>query len=209
MMPELETTENETESTDHRWFEDVIALLIGSSLVSFGLLFLKEAGLLIGGTAGISLLAHYKFGINFEIIFFLINLPFYYFSIRKMGWGFSIKTFIAVLLVSLLSTLHSKFIHIQEIVPIYASVFGGFIFGIGLIILFRHKASLGGFNILALYLQDKYSIQAGWLQMGADVVVILLSLSIVTTKQLILSILCGLIFNAIIALNHRKDRYTV
>jgi hypothetical protein len=28
-------------------------------------------------------------------------------------------------------------------------------FGIGFIVLFRHQASLGGVNILALYLQDK------------------------------------------------------
>lgn len=195
--------------TDHRWFEDAMALLIGTSLVSFGVLFLKHAGLLTGGTAGLSLFLHYKLDVQFGVVFFLINLPFYYFALRRMGWVFTAKTFTAVFLVSTFSSLHGEFIDIQSLNPIYAAVFGGFLFGVGFIILFRHKASLGGFNILALYLQDKFAIKAGWLLMGADITIMLISLSVVSFYQLILSIGCGLVLNLIIALNHRSDRYNV
>ncbi|TEW51231.1 YitT family protein [Psychromonas algicola] len=194
---------------NHRWFEDAMALLIGTSLVSFGVVFLKLAGLLTGGTAGLSLFVHYKTELEFGLIFFLINLPFYYFAIRRMGWVFTAKTFTAVFLVSAFSSLHERFIDIQALNPIYAAVFGAFLFGVGFIILFRHKASLGGFNILALYLQDKFAIKAGWLLMGADLTVMLISLSVVSPYQLVLSICCGVVLNLIIALNHRNDRYTV
>lgn len=206
----MSTTDSiDTQNTvQHRWFEDAIALLIGTSLVSFGVLFLKHAGLLTGGTAGLSLLLHYKFGIAFGLVFFVVNLPFYYLAIRRMGWVFTVKTFACVFLVSSFSSLHDQFVTIQDINPIYAAILGGFIFGVGFIIIFRHKASLGGFNILALYLQDKFGIKAGWLLMGLDVTIIIISLSIVSTYQLLLSILCGLVLNLIIALNHRKDRYT-
>ena len=209
-MSDIALTEVESKiKTEHRWFEDAIAILIGASLVSFGVMFLKHAGLLTGGTAGLSLLIHYKFGITLGVVFFLINLPFYYLAIRRMGWIFTAKTFTAVFMVSTFSSLHDKFINIQDINPLYAAIFGGFIFGVGFIILFRHKASLGGFNILALYLQDRFSIKAGWLLMGLDVTVILVSLSVVSLYQLVLSIFCGLVLNLIIALNHRQDRYTV
>ena len=209
-MSDIALTEVESKiKTEHRWFEDAIAILIGASLVSFGVMFLKHAGLLTGGTAGLSLLIHYKFGITFGVVFFLINLPFYYLAIRRMGWIFTAKTFTAVFMVSTFSSLHDKFINIQDINPLYAAIFGGFIFGVGFIILFRHKASLGGFNILALYLQDRFSIKAGWLLMGLDVTVILVSLSVVSLYQLVLSVFCGLVLNLIIALNHRQDRYTV
>lgn len=194
---------------NHRWFEDAMALLIGTSLVSFGVVFLKHAGLLTGGTAGLSLFLHYKTELAFGMIFFMINLPFYYFAIRRMGWVFTAKTFTAVLLVSTFSSLHERFIDIQALNAIYAAVFGAFLFGVGFIILFRHKASLGGFNILALYLQDKFSVKAGWLLMGADLTVMLISLSVVSLYQLVLSIGCGVVLNLIIALNHRNDRYTV
>jgi len=194
---------------NHRWFEDAMALLIGTSLVSFGVVFLKLAGLLTGGTAGLSLFLHYKTELEFGLVFFLINLPFYYFAIRRMGWIFTAKTFTAVFLVSAFSSLHERFIDIQSLNPIYAAVFGAFLFGVGFIILFRHKASLGGFNILALYLQDKFAIKAGWLLMGADLTVMFISLSVVSPYQLVLSIACGVVLNLIIALNHRNDRYTV
>ena len=207
-MSESALTENKR-STAHRWFEDEIAILIGTSLVSFGVLFLKHAGLLTGGTAGLSLLLHYKSGIAFGLIFFVINLPFYYFAIRRMGWVFSLKTFVSVFLVSTFSSLHDRFIDIHQLNPLYAAIFGGFIFGVGFIILFRHKTSLGGFNILALYLQDKFSIKAGWFLMATDITIMLISLSVVSLYQLVLSIFCGLVLNLIIALNHRGDRYNV
>lgn len=193
----------------HKWFEDVMALLMGTSLVSFGVLFLKQIGMITGGTAGLSLFLHYKLNIEFGTVFFLVNLPFYYLAIRRMGWQFTLKTFTAVALVSFFTNTQSHFIHIDTLTPIYAAIFGGFLFGTGFIILFRHKASLGGFNILALYLQDRIGLRAGWFLMGVDVTIMLVSLSVVGVYELILSIVCGLILNLIIALNHRSDRYHV
>ncbi|MFC3024848.1 YitT family protein [Vibrio zhugei] len=193
----------------HRWFEDVIAILIGSNLVAFGILFLNQTGMITGGTAGLSLFLHYTFGMKFGTIFFLINLPFYYLAIRRMGWEFTIKTFAAIALVSLLSNIQPYFIHIDHLQPVYAALFGGCLFGTGFIVLFRHQASLGGFNILALFIQSRTGIRAGWLLMACDVVIMLVSLSVINTYALILSIICALILNLIIALNHRQDRYTV
>ncbi|WP_068713151.1 YitT family protein [Vibrio tritonius] len=192
---------------DHRWFEDVIAIMIGSSMVAFGVLFLKQIGMITGGTAGLSLFLHYKFNIEFGTIFFLINLPFYYLAIRRMGWQFTLKTFLAVGLVSFFTNIQGQFIEISSLQPLYAALFGGAIFGVGFIVLFRHKASLGGFNILALYIQERTGLRAGWLLMGCDVVIMLISLSVIGTYALLLSIVCGLLLNLIIALNHRKDRY--
>lgn len=61
----------------------------------------------------------------------------------------------------------------DALAPFYATLFGNVIMGIGFIVLFRHKASLGGINILALWLQDRYGIRAGKLQMGVDTCVVL------------------------------------
>ena len=196
-------------TTSHKWFEDLFALLVGTSLVAFGVLFLKQTGMITGGTAGLSLFLHYKLDIQFGTIFFLINLPFYYLAIRQMGWEFTLKTFTAVALVSFISNNQSHVVQIEQLHPIYAAIFGGFLFGTGFIVLFRHKASLGGFNILALLLQDKFGLRAGWLLMGVDIIIMLISLSVVTPIHLVLSIICAVILNFIIALNHRSDRYKV
>jgi len=124
-----------------------------------------------------------------------------------MGWAFTFKTFCAVALVSLLTDLHLRFIHIDQLQPIYATLFGNMIMGLGFIVLFRHKASLGGVNILALYLQDRFGIRAGKLQLIVDVVVMFASLYVVTVPALIISIAGALVLNLIIAMNHRPNRY--
>lgn len=196
-------------NTHHKWFEDAMALVMGTSLVAFGVLFLKQVGMVTGGTAGLSLFLSYHYHLEFGTIFFLVNLPFYYLALRRMGWLFCLKTFTAVGLVSFITNTQSQFIQISNLNPIYAAIFGGFLFGTGFIILFRHKASMGGFNILALYVQDRFGLRAGWLLMGIDLIIMLVSLSVVGLYELALSVVCGLVLNLIIALNHRSDRYQV
>lgn len=192
----------------HTLLEDVLAVLVGTLMVSFGIMLLRQAGALTGGTAGVAFLIHYASNVSFGTAFFLINLPFYYLAIRRMGWAFTLKTFCAVALVSLFTDLHLRFIHIDHLQPIYAVLFGNLIMGLGFIVLFRHKASLGGVNILALYLQDRLGIRAGKLQMAVDVVVMLASLYVVSVPALIVSIAGAVVLNLIIAMNHRPHRYT-
>jgi uncharacterized membrane-anchored protein YitT (DUF2179 family) len=187
----------------------MLAIVIGTLMVSFGVVMLRQVGALTGGTAGIAFLVHYMAQVSFGTAFFIINLPFYYLSIRRMGWPFTLKTFSAVALVSIFSDLHPLFIHFDHLQPFYATLFGNVIMGIGFIVLFRHKASLGGMNILALFLQDKYGIRAGKLQMGVDCCIVLASLFVVSYEMLIASILGAVIVNLIIAMNHRPGRYSV
>lgn len=191
----------------HTPVEDILALLLGTLVVSFGASLLKQAGALTGGMAGLAFLLHYATGIKFGIAFFLLNMPFYYLAFRRMGRAFVIKTFLAVALVSLFTELHPHFINISHLNPLYAAVFANAVMGLGFIVLFRHKASLGGVNILALYLQDRYNIRAGKVMMAVDVVIVLSSLMLVSVPLLLASICGAVILNFIIALNHRPNRY--
>lgn len=195
------------ETVPHSLLEDALAILIGTLAVSFGVILLRQAGALTGGTAGLAFLIHYLSGISFGTAFFVINLPFYYMAVRRKGWDFTIRTFCTVGLVSTFSNLHPQFIHIDQLQPFYAAIFGNMIMGMGFVVLFRHKASLGGFTILALYMQERYGIRAGKLQMAVDVTVVLASLFVVSLPILIASIAGALILNLIIALNHRPQRY--
>lgn len=191
----------------HTLTEDVLAILIGSLFVSFGIVMFNQAGLLTGGTAGLAFLIHYASGIAFGPIFFVINLPFYILAFRRMGWVFTVKTFCAVALVSLLSGIHPHFVQFGTLMPFYVAVMGGSLMGAGFLILFRHQASLGGVNILSLYLQDKYGIRAGKLQMSVDLAIVLASLLLVSVTALLASIVGAVALNLVIALNHRPGRY--
>lgn len=199
----------EPQNVSHTLLEDVLAIVMGTLMVSFGVILLRQSGALTGGTAGMAFLLHYLTHVSFGTAFFLINLPFYWLAIRRMGWQFTLKTFCAVGLVSLFSGLHPLFIHVDHLQPFYATLFGNMIMGIGFIVLFRHKASLGGVNILALFLQDKYGIRAGKFQMGVDAVIVLASLFVVSLPMLLASIAGAFLLNLIIAMNHRPGRYSV
>lgn len=191
----------------HSITEDILAIIIGTLFVSFGIALFKLAGLLTGSTAGLAFLIHYLSGLPFGALFFVINLPFYYFAFRRMGWRFTAKSFCAVALVSVFSELHGRFIVIGQIEPFYAALFGGCLMGVGFIVLFRHQTSLGGVNILALYLQDRHGIRAGKLQMIVDVTILLASYFVVSPLALAASIIGAIALNLVIWMNHRHDRY--
>jgi len=196
-----------SERIPHSLIEDVLALLLGTLVVSFGAALLKQAGALTGGMAGLAFLIHYTTGVKFGAAFFAVNLPFYYLAFRRMGKGFVIKTFCAVGLVSVFTELHSHFIDVSSLNPLYAAILANCMMGIGFIVLFRHKSSLGGSNILALYLQDRYKLSAGKFMMGVDVCIVVASLFVVSLQMLAISILGAVILNLIIAMNHRPNRY--
>ncbi|MEN3068401.1 YitT family protein [Uliginosibacterium sediminicola] len=201
------TTLSMPERIPHSQFEDLLALLIGTLVVSFGASLLKQAGALTGGMAGVAFLIHYATGIKFGYAFFLLNVPFYWLAFLRMGKVFVFKTFCAVALVSVFTELHPRFIDISHINPFYAAIFANAVMGLGFIVLFRHKASLGGINILALYLQERYNIRAGKVMMGVDVLIVLSSLFLVSLPLLAASICGAVVLNLIIAMNHRPNRY--
>ena len=191
----------------HSLLEDFQALLTGTLLVAFSIVLIRQAGLLTGGTAGLTFLAYYASGIPFGLLYFVINLPFYIFGFLAIGKAFTLKTFIAVLLLSLFSELLPRWIHIECVDPVFASVLGGLLAGAGLLMLMRHQASLGGIGVLAIYLQKRRGWRVGTLQMIADALIVCGSLFVIAPEKVALSILGALVLNLLLAINHRPGRY--
>lgn len=191
----------------HPLWEDGLALVLGTAMVAMGISLYSEAGLLTGGTVGLAFLMKYLLGWPFGLVFFLINVPFYALAIWRMGWPFTLRTFCAVGLVSLFAELTPHWIGFSHLNVVYAALFGGFAMGLGLLMLFRHRASLGGVNILALYLQERFGLRAGKVQMSIDVLIVLAAVLVVSLDKVALSILGALALNMVLAINHRVGRY--
>ena len=191
----------------HTLAEDAVAIFTGVLLISVGVAFFSSAGLLTGGTAGLAFLLHYATGIGFGKIFFVLNLPFYWLALRKLGRAFTIKTFLAVLLLSLLTELQSQFLQFAQLQPLYAAIAGGLITGAGFLVLFRHRCSLGGVGIAALYLQDRYGWRAGKVQMAVDCCIVLLALWTVEPLRVLWSMAGAVALNVVLSMNHRPGRY--
>lgn len=191
----------------HTLLEDTQALLTGPLLFAFAIVLIRQAGLLTGGTAGITFLAHYASGVPFGVLYFLINIPFYIFGFLALGRAFTIKTFCAVALLSVYSELLPRWIVIESINPIFAAILGGLLAGAGLLMLIRHQASVGGLGVLAIYLQKKHGWRAGTVQMLADGFIVCGALYVVDLEKVALSILGAFMLNLVLTINHRPGRY--
>ena len=194
-------------TTAHTPFEDVQAALLGTALCALGVQFLAHAQLVTGQTAGLGVLLSYLTGWSFSVWFFVLNLPFYVLALVRMGLTFTVKSFIAVALVSGFSALFAQTISFAALPVWLASPLAGGLIGLGLIVVFRHGASLGGIGVLALYLQDKTGFKAGYTQLIFDAGLFAAAILVLPWQPVAWSLLGAVITNLIIATNHRKDRY--
>ncbi|MBT52383.1 MAG: membrane protein [Mameliella sp.] len=191
----------------HSLWEDVLGLLVGTCLMALAVMFLKASGLITGQIAGLSLIASYVGGWSFGAVFFVLNLPFYLLAIRQMGWRFTLKTFAAVGLLSAWTEVLPDLVRLDPQYPAVSAVLFGVLAGMGLIVLFRHGATLGGVGVVALWLQDTRGIPAGAVQLGFDLAVFALAMAIFDWQVVAVSLLGAVILNLMVIINHRRDRY--
>jgi uncharacterized membrane-anchored protein YitT (DUF2179 family) len=201
----IDATEVPTER--HRLYEDALAILTGTLIMSLGVIIYSKAMLLTGSTSGLALLLQYATGAQFWLVFSLINLPFYVLAVKRLGWMFALRTFLAVTLVALFSKLTAGWVEFARLDPIYATIVGGGLMGTGLLILFRHRTGLGGINILAIYLQEKFGIRAGYFQLAVDLAILATAFFVLPPANLVLSVLGAAVVNMTLAINHRPGRY--
>ncbi|GGB57343.1 MULTISPECIES: YitT family protein [Henriciella] len=191
----------------HKWYEDVQALLLGTLLLSFGVTLYSTAMLITGGLAGTSLLVEFASPLSFGLVFFVLNLPFYILSVLRMGWGFTIRTFIAIALISAMTRLIPMWMDFSALDPVFASVAGAAMMGVGLVMLLRHRAGIGGITILSQFLQDKGVIRAGIFQLIVDLAILVVALFMLPLKLVALSIVGAFVLNLTVAINHKPGRY--
>ena len=191
----------------HHLFEDIQALLCGTLVFAFAIMLFRQAGMLTGGTAGLAFLAHYATGLSFGVLYFVLNIPFYVFDLRAIGKAFTLKTFCAVTLLSVFTETLPYVVRFEFLNPVFAAVLGGLLAGVGLLMLIRHQASLGGIGILAIYLQKTRGWRAGTLQMIADGSIVLAALLIADAERIALSVLGAVLLNIVLTINHRPGRY--
>ncbi len=199
----------ETPSVDlrHSWAEDLHALLVGSSFAAVGLVLLKSAGLITGGVAGLALTLAYLTHTPVGGWFFGITVPFFAVFQPRMGWTFTLRSVAVTGTLALLTAWIPGWLSIKGIDPVFAAVFGGTLIGMGVLALARHRASVGGVGLLALYLYETRKINAGKTQLAADLLILLIACLAVDLKHLLLSVLSAAALSLVMIAYHRPGRY--
>lgn len=183
----------------HRW----LSILEGCLLVALGIHLLNASNLLISGTAGLGLILQRITDLSFGQLFFLLNLPFYLLSVRFMGRSFTFRTFVSVSLLSLLSELMRRYLTFDLAQPVLSAILGGMLIGFGMIILFRHQASLGGLSTLSMFLERRFGIHASRTTLAADALIVALAFGVFEPAQVLYSLLAFLVMSSVVGRYHR------
>jgi uncharacterized membrane-anchored protein YitT (DUF2179 family) len=191
----------------HSRLDDLQALLSGALLISFGIVLMAAAGLLTGGAPGLAFLLHYLTGWPLGALFLGVNLPFYGLALRVFGLRFTAVSVLAAALVAGLIQLVPGWLVLGQVQRGYAAVLGGLAIGSGLLMLFRHHASLGGLNVLVLWLQRRFGWPAGRVQMAIDCAVVVAALFVTDVERVAFSVLGAVAMNLVLAFNHKPGRY--
>jgi len=152
------------------------------SVIVFGLLlysvgwtgFLLPNGITTGGVTGIAAIVYFGSKIPVGITYFCINGILLLFSIKILGFKFSIKTIINVIILTFLLTVFQTIIK-EPLVkgePFMSCVLGGVLCGLGLGLVFNFKGSTGGTDIIAMIIHKYRNISIGKGLLICDILII-------------------------------------
>ncbi|WP_194790370.1 YitT family protein [Pseudomonas sp. UFMG81] len=191
----------------HSVVDDLYGLFIGVSLAATGIAILGKSGLITGGIAGMALLGAYIVPLTPSVLVPLINIPFLLFAWFTMGRAFTLKSIGVSISLGLGVGWVSPMLNLSGIAPGHGWLLGGTLLGMGILCLARHNASMGGTGALVLWVQRRFSINAGLSQLACDAVLFLLASLSLPLDKLLWSLIGTMAMNAILISWHKPGRY--
>lgn len=173
-------------------------IVAGCFISMIGILILRQAHLVTGGAPGLALAISYLTDLPFSVMFIVVNLPFYGLSLWKMGWDFTLSTLLAAVILAGLTGIDWGIARL--ILPdAVSAILGGAIAGFGLSYLFWNGASLGGVNILVLYLNRQFGWDPGKVTLVVDCTVVLTGIYAVGLRKGLFSLLSVVVLSLVIS----------
>lgn len=138
---------------------DVVIIFVGCFIASIGVnLFLSHAKLLSGGATGIALILEYITNFPSGVSVFLINVPLFLLSYKKLSRTFTLYSAIGMTSLSISLLLTKQFASIIQVDDILLyCLYGGVLCGIGYGLVFLRNGSTGGTDIITMLIRQKHS----------------------------------------------------
>ncbi|MBQ8093523.1 MAG: YitT family protein [Clostridia bacterium] len=154
--------------------QDYTLIVLGAFVtgIAFAMFFLPH-DIAPGGVTGLATVGAAWLPVGVGFLSFIINVPLFILGGKNAGWRFMVRSFAAMLLLSLFIDLLP---HIDVCGDgLLASVFGGLLMGIGLGLVVRAGATTGGTDMAAKLIHDRipvFSIAAVLLAIDSMVILI-------------------------------------
>ena len=165
-------------------FKDILAIIFGAGIFSFGIYFLViPFHFYEGGATGITLITYYLFKIPVSIMNLLINIPLFVLAWKLLGkkslylsllGTFSVSAWMAIFEAMPLSHRYHHFIfNAFKGDILLACIASGVVLGLGLGIIFNAGGTTGGTDILARIFNKYTSLTMGKLMLIVDAIVLI------------------------------------
>ena len=164
-------------------FKDILAIIFGAGIFSFGIYFLViPFHFYEGGATGITLITYYLLKVPVSIMNLLINIPLFVLAWKLLGkkslylsllGTFSVSAWMAIFEAMPLSHRYHHFIFDAFKGDILlACIASGVVLGLGLGIIFNAGGTTGGTDILARIFNKYTSLSMGKLMLIVDAIVL-------------------------------------
>lgn len=180
-----------------------ILIAIGAAIYAFGFVVFKMPNQIAeSGMAGVTLILYNVFGINPTLTGYLINFPLIALGARLFGKKAMIYTVYGTFMLYFFIGLFRKSGIVIDLQGDYfvISILAGLTAGIGGGLVFRNSGTIGGSDIIARVLEDKFSIPLGQGLLGIDIMVMLLSLTYVSVPKMMYALVASFIYSQVVGL---------
>lgn len=157
---------------------DILFIVLGSFLGSIGVnMFLIHASLLSGGVTGVALILQYIFKVQAGYVILILNIPLFILSLKKLNRRFSLYSLVGILTFSISLILTHPISNILNINDkLLYCIYGGVVNGVGFGLVFSHRGSTGGFDIISMLIRKKYSsYNIGKISFGINLIIVAIS----------------------------------
>ena len=163
-------------------------VVLGSAIYSLGMnMFYTPAKLLAGGATGFAQILHYQFGWPIALMVVLINIPLFLIGLWLINRKFIIYSAIGMAIFTGFIQLFSG-LSIPFTSPLTSVVVGGVLLGLGVGLIYRSGASVGGTDIIAKILNKYFSINMATSALAINAVIIFASAFVFGLDQAVLTI---------------------
>lgn len=157
-----------------RYLTDGLFYLLGSVLYALSvIIFTAPNNIAPGGVTGIATIINYLFHLPIGTLMLVMNIPLLIAAWRHLGLGFTVRTTIATIMVSVIIDALTPFIPPFNGDIILTVLFGGVLSGIGIGLIYMRGATTGGSEVAARLLELKFRhVPIGRLIMIVDAIVV-------------------------------------
>lgn len=143
---------------------DLTLIVIGSAIMAIGYaLFLIPHHFVPGGVSGIAIIVNYFTRLPVGTLIMVLNIPVFVFGIKIMGRKYGLRSLLGMVISSLLIDFFYEVVKLKSATDnaVLAAIYGGFMLGIGLGLVFRGRASTGGTDIIGQILNKHTGVSIG------------------------------------------------